>query len=478
MKKVLFVIAFLLLFSSFSLAQNCAETAKITAPVLSAEARKTYETKLAEAKRDFEKNPNNADNIIWLGRRTAYLGNYKEAIKIFTDGIGKFPKDARFYRHRGHRFVTIRCFDDAIKDLKKAEEMIRRYKIKDEIEPDGLPNARNIPTSSLWSNIHYHLGLGYYFKRDFNYAAAAFMASFNNSKHDDMRVASAHWAYMSARRFALTNPESGIDKDVQKFIVKEIKNDPDIIESIDYFKLVKLYQGKQTADELLKEIGTETNTLSSASLGYGLANWFLYNGEKEKAEKIFRQILSGNQWASFGFIAAESEERTSENAAFWTELKKLCGKAFEGKVANAPSDDTTFKDKKLVMHVRSCEKDRIRIPFFVGEDKSRTWILTRRNDHVLLKHDHRHEDGTPDETTMYGGWTTSAGTATRQMFPADQQTADLIPAASSNVWWIDLTPNDYFAYNLRRMGTDRFFSIKFDLTKEIPAPSAPWGWKD
>ena len=221
--------------------------------------------------------------------------------------------------------------------------------------------------------------------------------------------------------------------------------------------------------------------LSNASLGFGIGNWFLYNGEKEKAEKIFRQITSGNQWASFGFIAAEAELKnfqTSQSAIFWTELEKLCGKAFEGTVANAPADDTTFKDKKLVMHVRSCEKDRIRIPFFVGEDRSRTWVLTRRADRILLKHDHRHEDGTPDKTTMYGGWTTSGGTANRQMFPADQETADLIPAAAANVWWIDLTPNEFFSYNLRRMGTDRFFSIKFDLKKEIPAPPAPWGWKD
>lgn len=307
MRKIPFALALLAFFSSLSFAQNCLENAKTVAPVLSENARKTYETKLAEAKKDFEKTPNNADNVIWLGRRTAYLGNYKEAIKIFTGGIEKFPKDARFYRHRGHRFVTIRCFDDAIKDLETAQSMIKKYAIRDEIEPDGLPNARNIPTSNLWSNIQYHLGLAYYAKRDFNYATASFMASFNNSKHDDMRIASAHWAYMSARRFALKEPRSGIDKDVEKFIVKEIKNNPDIIESDDYYKLVKLYQGKIKADELLKEIGTETNTLSNASLGYGLGNWFLYNGEKEKAEKIFRQIISGDQWSSFGFIAAEME---------------------------------------------------------------------------------------------------------------------------------------------------------------------------
>ena len=166
------------------------------------------------------------------------------------------------------------------------------------------------------------------------------------------------------------------------------------------------------------------------------------------------------------------------NAVFWKELQKLCGKAFVGTVIAAPADDTTFKDKTLVMHVRSCEKDRIRIPFVVGADRSRTWILTQRENRILLKHDHRHEDGTPDKVTMYGGLTTNVGTATRQMFPADQETVDVIPAAATNVWWIDLVPGEHFSYNLRRLGSERYFSIKFDLKTAVKAPEAPWGWKE
>ena len=174
-------------------------------------------------------------------------------------------------------------------------------------------------------------------------------------------------------------------------------------------------------------------------------------------------------------VQAQAEPGT---AVFWRELQKLCGKAFVGSVAAAPADDTTFKNKTLVMHVRSCEKDRIRIPFVVGQDRSRTWVLTRREDRILLKHDHRHEDGKPDAVTMYGGLTTSVGMPTRQMFPADQETVNTIPAAATNVWWIDLVPGEHFTYNLRRMGSERFFSIKFDLKTPVRAPEAPWGWKD
>ncbi len=167
---------------------------------------------------------------------------------------------------------------------------------------------------------------------------------------------------------------------------------------------------------------------------------------------------------------------TPGNSAFWNSLKQHCGKAFAGEVKIAPEGDS-FRGKKLVMHVRSCEENVIKIPFFVGEDRSRTWVLTKVAGRIELKHDHRHEDGKPDDITMYGGMTTSSGSAEMQVFPADEETAKMLPAAISNVWWVDLTKEN-FTYNLRRVGTDRFYSIQFDLTKEIAIPEAPWGWGD
>jgi len=176
--------------------------------------------------------------------------------------------------------------------------------------------------------------------------------------------------------------------------------------------------------------------------------------------------------------SAQAVENEKANAVFWNNLQKLCGQAFAGQVIAAPADDTTFKDKALTMHVRSCSKDQIRIPFNVGDNRSRTWVLTRKKDRIELRHDHRHEDGKPDAVTMYGGWTTSIGMPTRQMFPADDKTVKVIAAAATNVWWIDLVAGEHFSYNLRRMGSERYFSIKFDLQKPISAPPAPWGWKD
>lgn len=292
--KILPILLLLVAFSTVSVAQNCLQTAKIVAPEISENARKVYETKLAEARADFDKNPNSADAIIWLGRRMAYLGNYKESIEIFTKGAEKFPKDARFLRHRGHRFITIRCFDDAIKDFELAAKFIKSK--PDEIEPDGLPNAQNIPTSTLQSNIFYHLGLAYYVKGDYKNALKAYRKCLKVSDNNDMKVAAIHWLYMTLRRL---NKE----KEAAKSIA-DIKDNLEIIENDDYYKLVKLYQGKLKPEDLMTE---DANTLSNASLGYGIGNWFFYNNEKEKAAKIFRQITQGNQWSSFGYISAESE---------------------------------------------------------------------------------------------------------------------------------------------------------------------------
>jgi len=175
----------------------------------------------------------------------------------------------------------------------------------------------------------------------------------------------------------------------------------------------------------------------------------------------------------------------SPTETFWANLQQLCGKAFAGTVAADTSNSPDFAGKPLVMHVRSCQKDRIRIPFFVGDDRSRTWVLTKTNGRILLKHDHRHKDGKSDAVTMYGGTSTNAGEATRQFFPADEETTRVVaapagnaPSAAANIWWIELVPGQHFSYNLRRLGGDRLFTVKFDITKPVAAPEPPWGWKE
>lgn len=172
--------------------------------------------------------------------------------------------------------------------------------------------------------------------------------------------------------------------------------------------------------------------------------------------------------------ASISAERINSN--FWNRLAKLKGKSFQGEVLEAPEGDD-FRGKKLVMHILDVKKDTIYIPFNVGDNLSRTWILTKTDKGIQLKHDHRKVDGSEDEVTMYGGVTPNTGFDGLAMFPADQETVDLLPSTATNLWWITVDEKQ-FTYNLRRIGSPVKFSIGFDLESPIDTPQPSWGWEN
>ena len=161
--------------------------------------------------------------------------------------------------------------------------------------------------------------------------------------------------------------------------------------------------------------------------------------------------------------------------SFWVQLSALCDKAYGGRAVESVPPDTVMSRQALVMHVRDCGRDTIRVPFHVGENRSRTWVITRTAAGLRLEHDHRHEDGAPDSVTMYGGDTRDAGTADRQEFFADSLTGSLIPAARTNVWTLEIHPGHMFIYALRREGSDRKFRAEFDLAAAVPTPPPAWG---
>lgn len=168
--------------------------------------------------------------------------------------------------------------------------------------------------------------------------------------------------------------------------------------------------------------------------------------------------------------------RTAHPAdTLWSRLQPLCGKAFEGKMVEGtePSDAAIGKER-LVMHVRQCSANEIRIPFHVGENRSRTWVITRTPTGARLKHDHRHEDGSEDRITQYGGDTRTIASPTSLDFFADEHTATLIPTAATNIWTVAIDPGKTFAYALRREAQGRRFRVEFDLAKPVAAPPAPW----
>ena len=159
---------------------------------------------------------------------------------------------------------------------------------------------------------------------------------------------------------------------------------------------------------------------------------------------------------------------------FMDNLRQICGQAFAGELVDYNDSDVDLLGEEMVMHVRECSKDEVRIPFFVGEDRSRTWVFTRTTDGLRLKHDHRHEDGSEDEITQYGG-DASGDSATKQSFPADAWTKELIPYAAENTWTVVIHPGETFSYRLRRAGTDRRFRVDFDLSEPVELPPPPWG---
>jgi tetratricopeptide (TPR) repeat protein len=264
------------------------------APPPSDAARPQLEANLATARAAFEKAPGDPDALIWVARRLGYLGRYRDAIETLSDGVSRHPNDPRMYRHRGHRSITVRQFDRAIADLEKAAALVKGK--PDEVEPDGQPNARNIPTSTLQSNIFYHLGLAYYLKGDFEKAADAYRRCLTVSKNNDMLVATTHWYYMTLRR---------LDRKAEAdALLAPIVKGMDIIENGSYYDLLMMYKGQSTPESLLSGSG-----LDGATKGYGVANWHLYNGRREDARKILTEIVESNaaQWPAFGYVAAEAQ---------------------------------------------------------------------------------------------------------------------------------------------------------------------------
>lgn len=268
-----------------------------SAPPVPAEARKEMDARLAEARVRYESNPNDPDAIVWLGRRLSYPGRFRESIEVYSEGIKKFPRDARFYRHRGHRYITLRRADLAIADLRKAADLIKGQ--PDEVEPDGQPNARNIPTSTLQFNIWYHLGLAHYLRGENQKALDSYRECLKVSNNADAQAATRHWLYMTLRRMKR-------DQEAAR-VLQTVREGWDIIENQGYYRLLLMYKGMISPETLLEEASRQENSAGSHSILYGVGNWYLYNGRRHDARKVFGRILAGNQWTSFGYIAAEED---------------------------------------------------------------------------------------------------------------------------------------------------------------------------
>jgi tetratricopeptide (TPR) repeat protein len=264
---------------------------------LGAETRQRYERQLDEARAAYERAPTDADSIIWLARRLGYLGRFRESIDVYARGIALQPDNPWLYRHRGHRYISVREIDRAVADLERATRLVAGK--PDEVEPDGQPNARNTPIGTLHSNIAYHLGLAYYLRGDYARAVDVYRGELANARNDDRRVSTGHWLYMSLRRL-------GRDAEAAAMLAP-FGADMNVIENEAYHRLMLLYRGEMSVDAVLPVSPSGEMSVTDATAAYGIGNWHLYNGRRTEAERIFRRILAGGQWGAFGYIAAEKD---------------------------------------------------------------------------------------------------------------------------------------------------------------------------
>ena len=266
----------------------------LISPPIPSETRSRMEADLTAARAALSQAPEDPSALIWVGRRTAYLGRYREAIGVFTEGVQRFPGDARFLRHRGHRYITVREFDKAIADLERAQTLVAGK--PDEVEPDGQPNAQGIPLTTLQSNIRYHLALAYYLKGDFAKAAPVWLAARDSVNNPDNLVSATHWLYLTLRRL-------GRAEEATKAL-SAITPGLTVVENGSYHTLCLLYKGERQVTDVVKNSGSGS---SGAAVLYGASAWLHLNNRTAEAEVLWRGLADGPEWAPFGVIAAEAE---------------------------------------------------------------------------------------------------------------------------------------------------------------------------
>ena len=248
---------------------------------------------LGRARAAWQRTPENVDSIIWYGRRVGYTGAFDEAIAIYTEGLRLHPIESRLLRHRGHRYISKRDLPRAIADLSRARELEAGR--PDQVEPDGQPNVRGIPTSTLHSNIRYHLALAHFLKGELPSAAALWEEDARLSANLDHRVAASYWWVITAAQLGRT--------DVVLEILAPIRADWDIIENGSYHRLLLYFRGDLQVDALLNERSTP---LELQTIGNGVVQWRLAKGERREAELMIRRVLASGPSASFGYLAVEA----------------------------------------------------------------------------------------------------------------------------------------------------------------------------
>lgn len=256
--------------------------------------RERQESDLRAAEQRLAAEPDSEEAAVWVGRRLGYLGRYEDAVAGFTSGLDRHPDSAWLLRFRGHRYITLRRFDDAVRDLERAREFAAGR--PDEVEPDGQPNAAGIPIGTLRSNIAYHLGLAHLLRGDAERAADVYLAALPLARtNDDRYVSHVFWTWIALR-------ELGRHDEAAR-LLEPVSSSMKIHENEDYLAALLHFRGELSRDALTS--GHEPGTTAFATRAHAAARKALYDGETEVARAWFAQIVFAGPMPAFSCIAAE-----------------------------------------------------------------------------------------------------------------------------------------------------------------------------
>lgn len=251
---------------------------------------------LAEAQAAYDRDPGDEMAAVWLGRRLGYVQRHAEAVAAFTRGLERHPDSAWLLRFRGHRYITLRRFDDAVRDLERAREIAATR--PDEVEPDGAPNAAGVPVGTLRSNVDYHLGLAHFLRGDFEAAWHAYDAGFERARvNPDRLVSHTYWAWMTLRRLGRAEEAARL--------LEPLRADLPLLENATYLALLLHFRGD--LDETALFAGAPSGKNDAATRGFGAGMKHLLDGDQAGARQRFQRVVEAGPKNAFGCIAAEAE---------------------------------------------------------------------------------------------------------------------------------------------------------------------------
>lgn len=251
---------------------------------------------LEEARAAYERDPGGEEALVWYGRRLAYLGRFEEAVALYGRGLERHPESHVLLRHRGHRLISLRRYEEASRDLARAAALAADD--PDEIEPDGQPNAAGVPRSTIKFNIGYHLGLSWYLRGEYEEALRRYREAMElSTRNDDLLVATSYWLYLTLARL-------GRD-DEARAVLEPIRAEMDLLENHAYHELLLLYRGERTPDAVLS--GGAPGGVELATRGYGVGMHHLLAGDEEAARDLFERVCASDAAPAFGYLAAEAE---------------------------------------------------------------------------------------------------------------------------------------------------------------------------